>query len=126
MKNKILKCLGYTAIAAVGLLGVESAQAQGVLTVTNGLLPQMGGIADLLSSLSYLAGIGFGIKAAMKLKEHNESKGQVSISAPITMAVVAALLIALPSLLSISAEAIFGTGSSKTGLTGGGAIRSIR
>lgn len=126
MKNKVLKYLGYAGVSALSLVALEPAQAQGVLTVTNGLLPQMGGIADLLSSLSYLAGIGFGIKAALKLKEHNESKGQVSISAPITMAVVAALLIALPSLLSMSAEAIFGTGNTKTGLTGGGAIRAIR
>lgn len=123
--KKFVKYLGYAGVAALGAVAIEPAQAQGILTVTNGLTPQMSGIADVLSSISYLAGIGFGIKAALKLKEHNESKGQVAISAPITMAIVAGLLIALPSLLSMSSEAIFGTGNKKTGLTGGGAIKTL-
>ena len=130
MKLNFKKILGFTAVAALGIVAtMEPALAQsnvGVGKVTSGLLPQMSGVADLLSSLSYLAGIGFGIKAALKLKEHNESKGQVPVSAPITMAIVAGLLIALPSLLSISSEAIFGTGNSKTGLNGGGGIKSIQ
>lgn len=123
--KKFVKYLGYAGVATLGMAGMDAAQAQGILTVTNGLTPQMGGIADVLSSIAYLAGIGFGIKAALKLKEHNESKGQVPISAPITMAIVAGLLIALPSLLSMSSEAIFGTGNKKTGLTGGGALKTL-
>lgn len=126
MNKKVLKFLSGTAV--LGLAAIDTASAQssgGILTVTNGLLPQMGGVADLLSALAYLSGIGFGIKAALKLKEHNESKGQVAISAPITMAIVAGLLISLPSLLNISSEAIFGTGNKKTSLTTGGNIRTL-
>lgn len=124
--KKVLKFLGYAGVSALGFTVVEPAQAQGLLTVTTGLLPQMSSVADVLSSLSYLAGIGFGIKAALKLKEWNEAKGQVSIAAPITMAIVAGLLIALPQLLSVSSEAIFGTGNAKTGLSGGGSIKNVK
>lgn len=126
MNKKVLKFLSGTAL--LGLAALDTAQAQatgGILTVTNGLLPQMTGVADLLSALAYLSGIGFGIKAALKLKEYNDAKGQMPISAPITMAIVAGLLISLPSLLNISSEAIFGTGNKKTGLTSGGSIRQL-
>ena len=126
MNKKVLKFLSGTAVLALAALDTAQAQSTGgILTVTSGLLPQMSGVADLLSALAYLSGIGFGIKAALKLKEHNESKGQVPISAPITMAVVAGLLISLPSLLNISSEAIFGSGNKKSGLTSGGSIKSL-
>lgn len=121
--NKTLKMVG---LVSMGMLIATSANAQGLNTITGNLLGQFPGVADVMSSLAYIGGIGFGIKAALKLKEYNEAKGQLPISGPITMAIVAALLIALPSLLTTSTQTVFGTGSQKTGLTGGGAIRNIQ
>jgi hypothetical protein len=63
--------------------------------------------SELLQAVSYLAGIGFGIKAALKLKESNENKGQTPLSQPITLGVVAAMLFALPSTMTTATETVF-------------------
>ena len=127
MKKSILKTLAY-AVGATALFAVaiDPAMAQDLNTMTSNLKNQLPGVADVLSACAYIGGIGFGIKAALKLKEHNESKGQqVPLSQPITLAVVAALLLALPTLLTNAKGTVFGTGSTGTTLDGS-TIRSIR
>lgn len=39
-------------------------------------------IIDFLSLISYLAGFGFGIKAALKVKAYNENKEHMSLAVP--------------------------------------------
>ncbi len=109
---------------ALGLLMTEPALAQGLNTITGTVKSQIPGVAEVLSAIAYVAGVGFGIKAVLKLKEHNESKGQVPLSQPITMAIVAGLLLALPTFLQTAKQGVFGTGSKGTTLDGGN-IRSI-
>lgn len=126
MKKGILKTLGVAVgAAALFFVGTDPALAQDLKGMTTNLKDQLPGVADVLSAVAYIGGIGFGIKAALKLKEHNESKGQIPLSQPITMAVVAALLLALPTLLSNAKGTVFGTGSTSTTLDGS-TIRTIR
>ncbi len=120
--NKILKT---SAIAlSIGVFLVEPVMAQGLNQVTGVVKSQLPGVAEVLSALAYVSGIGFGIKAVLKIKEHNESKGQVPLSQPITLAIVAGLLLALPSFLETAKSGVFGTGSKGTTLDGAN-IRSI-
>mgnify|MGYP001485722228 CR=1 FL=1 len=123
--KKNLKYLSL-AVGAAGLtlLSVEPAMAQGLNNVTNVVKSQMPGVAEVLSAVAYVAGVGFGIKAILKLKEHNESKGQVPLSQPITLGIVAGLLLALPTFLQTAKQGVFGAGSKGTTLEGGN-IRSI-
>ena len=127
MKKNTMKTLGLLGLGvALTALAVDPAMAQtGLNKVTGELKNQMGGVADLLSAVSYIGGVGFGIKAALKLKEHNESKGQTPLSQPITMGIVAALLIALPTFLKTATETLFGGSSQKT-TADGGQMRSIQ
>ena len=127
MKKNTMKTLGLLGLGvALTALAVDPAMAQtGLNKVTGELKTQMGGVADLLSAVSYIGGVGFGIKAALKLKEHNESKGQTPLSQPITMGIVAALLIALPTFLKTATETLFGGSSQKT-TADGGQMRSIQ
>lgn len=53
-----------------------------------------------------------------KFKEHNETKGQVPLSQPIALAIVAGLLIALPTFLSVAKGGVFGSGSQANTLSG--------
>jgi len=92
--------------------------------VTGVVKSQLPGVAEVLSAIAYVSGIGFGIKAVLKIKEHNESKGQVPLSQPITLAIVAGLLLALPTFLQTAKSGIFGSGSKGTTLDGAN-IRSI-
>jgi len=118
--------LGAIGIGSLLLVASSGAMAQGLNDVTGTLMGQMPGITDVLSAVAYIAGIGFGIKAALKFKEHNETKGQqVPLSAPITLAAVAAMLIALPTFLTTGTEAVFGVGAEGTGIEAGGALRNI-
>ena len=124
MKKNLLKVLGYSlASTACLLVATEPAMAQGLNTITSNVRGQFGGIVDVLSGLAYIGGIGFGIKSAMKLKEYNESQGKVPLSTPIMLALVAAILIALPSFLTTGQESVFGAGAQNTSINGGGALK---
>ena len=99
MKKQTMKTLGLLGLGvALTALAVDPAMAQtGLNKVTGELKGQMGGVADLLSAVSYIGGVGFGIKAALKLKEHNESKGQVKLTAALLYFVAGGILLGLPT-----------------------------
>ena len=125
-KKTVFKTLGLVAVSALSLfVATDVAMAQDLNAVTTQLTGQMPGVTNVLSAISYIAGVGFGIKGALKLKEHNESKGQVPISGPITLFIVAAILLALPTMLTTAKGTLFGTGSSATTLDGSN-LRSIQ
>lgn len=122
--KKINKILGLTATSL--LFMSEPVLAANMGTLSSGITGQMPAVANLLSAVAYIAGVGFGIKAALKLKEHNESKGQIPLSQPITLAVVAGVLLGLPSFLSAAKETTLGGGAQGTSLNGGGGIQAIQ
>ena len=78
--------------------------AQTVADVADGLIPQVKNIAPVIEIISYLCGVSFGIKAALKFKESNESRGQVKITAAIIFAIAAALFLALPTFVNTGIE----------------------
>ena len=123
--NRIIKSMAYLGVlSALMLVAVDPAIAQGLNRITNPVKAQLPAVADVLSIIAYIAGVAFGIKAALKLKESNESKGQTPLSQPITLAIVAGILLALPTMLSVATESIFGAGNTKVNATGSG-MRSI-
>ncbi len=110
MKKKILLFTLLMPIVAFAATG------QTVASIANSMLGQLPGLESLMVSMSYIFGIILGIKGILKLKEHNESKGQVKLAVPIVMIIAAALFLALPSTLETGREAV--------GLNGKGATRS--
>ena len=130
MKNKILKTLGFAGtFAALALLadpalaasyGGAAGSGAGLGNLTTNLRSTASSVTDIFSLVAYVVGVGFGIKAALKFKEHNESKGQIPVSQPITLAVVAALLLALPTLMIMIRDSVMGTGTSNVSIEGGG------
>ena len=84
------------------LLGLSKvAYAQTLGDVADGLLNFIPGIIDVVSGLAYISSIGFFIKAALKLKEHTESKGQVKLHIPLIYFLTAVFLFTLPSLIGV-------------------------
>lgn len=117
--NKIIKVLGYTTLGTgIALISMEPVMAQGLNNVTGTLVSQFPGVAQVMSGVSYLMGIGLGIKAGLKFKEHHDSQGQTKLSAPLTYATVAAIFLALPSFLSTGKQTIFGAGAQGTTING--------
>lgn len=107
-------------LAVMGMIGLSSAPsyAQGLNTVTTNLSGQMTGVVNVISAISYILGVALGVKAALKMKESNETKGQVPISNAIVLALVAGVLLALPTFLKTGKETIFGGGATSTDLSG--------
>lgn len=101
------------------------AAAQGINTITTNALGQFSGVAQVASGISYILGIFLGIKAALKFKEYGEDSQRNKIGVPIALALVAGVLLALPTILTISSEAVVGTGYQGTTIDGSN-ITSIR
>ena len=113
MNKKIVKTLSIAAVATLVMFFLTgnafAADDTGLARISTNVAAGLGSVVEVISIFSYLGGLAFGVKAALKLKEHNESKGQVPLSQPVITAVVAAFLIALPSLLNVAAETMFGS-----------------
>jgi hypothetical protein len=133
--KKLLKTLGFATLA-VGLLAVfpeaanasatygQSVAGTGVDNLATNLKGTAKSVTDILSIISYVVGVGFGIKGALKFKEHNETKGQTPISQPLVLLAVAAFLLSLPTLLIMARDAVLGSGSTGVSIDNGG-LRSL-
>ena len=73
----------------------------------------------LITSVSYLAGLGFAIGAIMKFKQHKDNPTQITIGQPIGLIFIAAALLFLPSILDVVGATMFGSsGGTVAGPTG--------
>ncbi len=103
--------LGLASVGLVtmcGLIPEISLAASGgdIGSMATNLTGQINSFKELLKSLSVVAGLGFGIGGLVKFKAHKDNPNQVPLSAPIVLLVVAAGLLALPSLLSMGATSL--------------------
>lgn len=114
----IALALGATALAALPAL----AGAATIGDVASNVGGSFTAIADLFSGASYLAGAGLGIQSALKFKDHNTNPQQTKLSTPMTYALVAGALLALPSFIGTATDTMWGAGQGHaTSLSGGGA-----
>ncbi|HET9843271.1 MAG TPA: type IV secretion protein IcmD [Gammaproteobacteria bacterium] len=123
--NSLLVLLAYFGVLLALFLISEFAFAGGkgggrdLGEVASGITKSMVGMQKLLSAAAYIAGLGFAIAGMMKFKAHKDQPAQVPLSQPITLLLVAAGLVFLPSLISTAGETIFKSGSA-TDAEGGG------
>ena len=112
--KRILPSLGY-ALGAAGLflLG-DNAQAATLKVIADGASQQFQSVAELLSTGSYLVGAGMAVQAALKFKEHNENPQQVKLSKPVTYALVAGMLLGLPTWMTVGKDSMFGDSQATT------------
>jgi intracellular multiplication protein IcmD len=66
-------------------------------------------LTNLITACSYIAGLGFAIGSIMKFKMHKDNPTQVPIGTPISLVFIAAALLFLPSILSVTEYTVFGT-----------------
>ena len=83
------------------LLGLSSYAMAGTCETVDcmieGFFPHMNAIRDLISTLAYVIGLGLVLKSILKFKEHNESKGQVKLTAALLYFVAGGILLGLPT-----------------------------
>ncbi len=73
-------------------------------TIADGIVNTVPGILQVMEAGAYIAGIVLGIKGIFKLKEANESKGQVKLSVPIIMIIASVILLALPTAINVGIQ----------------------
>ena len=124
-KINLVKC-GYwlISVCCIGLLTLitQDALAGNTLTI-GGVASQITSsftqIAKLITAGSYLAGLGFSVGAIMKFKQHKDNPTQIPIGTPIALVFIAAALLFLPSILSVTGSSMFGsTGGTTAGPKG--------
>ncbi len=130
MKTTVKKRQTRSILALGGYFGAifalfcisEVAFAQGGQTlgdVAEHVTESMKGLQTLLAAAAYIAGLGFGIAGMMKFKAHKDNPTQVPLSQPITLILISAGLVFLPSLISTAGETIF-KGGQQADAEGGG------
>lgn len=130
--NKVTKVKKYLAVSAAffaaGMLVSNPAAAQSFQQLYNNTLTdQLFSFADFMSALAYLAGIAFGIKAALKLKEWNESKGRdATLTQALIPLVIAGMLLGLPTVLSVAKGTVGGNSQSGAGIGSNSGVRNIQ
>lgn len=85
-----------SAVADAGPCGI----AKTLDKVVECIFPQISNLQIMIMAVAYLGGIALAFKGVMKLKEHHDKKGQMSIGIPIVMVVAGALLLALPTAMN--------------------------
>lgn len=79
-------------------------------------------IGQLMIGVAYLAGIGFGIAAIFKFKQHKDNPTQIPVGTPFALLAISVLLVFLPGLYQPAGKSIFGSGTlTAGGFTGSGA-----
>jgi len=102
-KNIMKKTYGFLILLLISS-SVFAGTSATVATIADGLVAQLQPGPNLMAAIAYVSGIVLGIKGVLKLKEHNESKGQVKLIIPIVLLLSAFLLLALPSALKSGIE----------------------
>ncbi len=115
MKKTVLKNL----LVGSALLAPFMSYALEVSDLADTARGQLGAVADLISSGSYIIGAATGVMSLLKFKEHNENPQQNKISKPITLLAVSGGLLALPSFLTVGQDSLGLEQTDEGGLTPG-------
>lgn len=108
LKNGAYKSMivGFGTFAAMSVVHAKVSTLGGVASSISSSFVQ---ITKLITGGSYLAGIAFSIGAIMKFKMHKDNPQQTTIGTPIALLFIAAALLFLPSVLSVTGSTIFGS-----------------
>lgn len=120
------------ALAAFITMSIVSSTAfasgnQDLAAVAGTLYKNIKALSDLLTIISYIAGIAFAIAGVVQFKAHKDNPGQVPLSKPIVYLGVGAALLFLPSIITTAGSTVFGSsggtsagkGLGASGLEGG-------
>ncbi|WP_275941002.1 type IV secretion protein IcmD [Legionella antarctica] len=111
----LISCfLIFSNTADAGMMDVSSGIGSLADSVTNSFTA----LARLITAGSYLGGLAFFISAIMKFKQHKDNPTQIPIGTPISLVLIAAALLFLPSILTAVGHTAFSDGGKVAGPTG--------
>lgn len=122
MKRNIYKLKNLLFIAGAITFGLlissEAFSEQTVGTMASQIAGSFKALAKLVTAGSFIAGLGFAVGAIMKFKQHKDNPTQIPVGTPIALVLIAAALIFLPTIISISGGTMFGATAKAGGVTG--------
>lgn len=101
---------------------VDATAAQTIGNMASSITSTFGAIGKLITAGSYIAGLGFAVGAILKFKQHKDNPTQVQIGQPISLVLIAAALLFLPTMLSTIGSTMFGATPPKTAGSAGVSI----
>lgn len=102
--------------------GGSSGGGQNLGSVASNITGTMNSVAQLITAVSYVAGVGFALMGMLKLKAHKEQPTQVPLSQPLVLLAIAAGLVFLPSLISSTGATVWGSSAENANTKGGGVL----
>ena len=121
MNKKICRNIALCALPFASAVASASSSAATLATLATNVTDQFTAIGQLMIGVAYIAGIGFGISAVFKFKQHKDNPTQIPIGTPFALLAVSVILVFLPALYAPAGESVFGSTSAAGGFTGSGA-----
>ncbi len=118
--SRIIKCVLMFGAYSLFFYGANAlAQSnQDVGQIAQNITKTFGSLAQLVTAIAYVAGMGFGMAAILKFKAHKDNPTQIPIGTPIALLFVAAALLFLPTLFGVAGQTIFGASKSAGSVSG--------
>jgi len=123
--GKLRKGMPYfaVALACVGTAILSSqvlAGGGGIGEIADNVKGNLGGLAELVTAISYLMGGVFGLLGLVKLYGYSQNPQQVQggLKVPIVLLFLAGALVYFPSVISSSGSTIFAGGGETQGIEG--------
>ena len=107
-KKSALRC----ALIGVGLIAAGVALADNsvitISTIKTSVDTTVSAVAEILTDISIVAGIGFVLGSFFKFHQHKQNPQQVQMSQGIVLLLIGAALLLFPMLIPTTSQAIFG------------------
>jgi intracellular multiplication protein IcmD len=117
--SRVIKFVVMMGISGLFFYGASAfAQSQDIGSIAQNITKTFGSLAQLVTAIAYVAGMGFGMAAILKFKAHKDNPTQIPIGTPIALLFVAAALLFLPTLFGVAGQTIFGSSRSAGSVTG--------
>ena len=95
---------------------------KGIAGIANSVSSNLNAVAQLISQVAFVAGLGFFVSAVFKFKQHKDNPTQVPIGTPMSMLAISAALMFMGNFIMPLGQTLFSSanpGSSATDLTKG-------
>lgn len=102
----LLPVLGFAA---------ASTTTQNIGAVADNISGSLKGISTLIIGIATVAGLGFGVAAIFKFKQHRDNPTQVPLGQPLSLLAIAVFLLWLQFLLQSAGSTVTGKDESATG-----------
>lgn len=111
-----------SGVVFAGAGGGTSGSGQDLGKVAGNITTTMNSVAQLITAVSYVAGVGFALMGMLKLKAHKDQPAQVPLSQPLVLLAIAAGLVFLPSLIASTGATVWGSSAENANTKGGGVL----